>query len=1297
METVQGLDFGTLLRRWRKAAGHTQEELAERAGLSVRGISDLERGLKHRPHRDTVQLLADALQLTGQDRSTFEAAGRVLGSAFHAEPIQPPEIQLPYTEAEPATREAVTKHSGFVVRVLGPSELAHDGVPMDVSAWQPRVRSLFLLIATAPGRRRLRDELIDTLWPDSTPETGPSNLRYTLHVLRRALGSLDPSPALFEQGWISLNPAYHWEIDLERFEELAGASADDVDALERAAALYRGEPLPENRYDEWTMAVREHAERTWRELCLRLGRVYRALGSYQQAGDWLDRVLQDDPLDEEAVQEVLACLIEMGRRAEALRRYQQFERHLREELDVPPAPETAALVEGLKGRADEAPALPRTPLVTSASPRVDIAPSYPLPTTGPFVGRNAHLSRIMDVLSRLDGTGHGDVLPAQPPRLVLLAAEAGMGKTRLLGEVARRAREGDVLALAGGCYEQEGRLPYGPIHDALADYVRAQPEVLLDRIRGLETELARIVPEIRSLSADGAEGPHRAVEGERMRLFLAVAQAMERIAADTPLLLILDDLHWADDATLQLLHFLLRQPGLDRLLMLGAYRADELARDAALMELVHDSRDREKILTIDLEPLAPDDLARVLEARLSGPCASSLLAVLHARSGGNPLFALQMAALLEQEERLEQTEDGWRMVEDTPIDLPPAVRETISRRLRHLNMDQREALTLGAVLGRAFSYGALEQLWHGDERTLFEALDRTIDDHIVSETEDGYAFRHPLLWEVVYHRVPGPRRAILHERAALKLEELYGDQTEEHAAELAHHFVSAGRVHIDRALHYLRVAGDQAETGYAHAEAEGYYRRALELARQAGKVVTVAETLEKLGGVLKAMRRLDEALDVLEEAAQMYRRADDLEGEGRVVALMGLVHYFRNSFEEGIARLEPVVERLEQHGPSRSLALLYASLPRVYLPIGRFAKGLAAAERAVELARQLKDERLLPDAVFVRGRALLESGRIDEAMPVLEEAIRLAGEISDLFVLAAAYSFAAQGYFARGELNRCKAYLQRWVEVVERRGGLEQMGGLWMNAEVSLLTGDWYEVPGYMERHLAATGYDHGRLGPNGLRIRGKLSLYEGNWEQAAAYLMEYHALAERKNLAVDLLRAEALLVELDILQGQPKQALARLEPHLDRPGWKDRPDLLVPLGWAQEEAGNLAEARRTAHAAVSTARTFRPPTSDLSVNHVALLVDALRIDGMVFSRQGCRKGAERFFQEAVKLAKPMPYPYGEARALYEWGRMLAEQRELKQARPRLEEALASFRRLGARPYIERTEQALAQLDAKVT
>jgi tetratricopeptide (TPR) repeat protein len=250
--------------------------------------------------------------------------------------------------------------------------------------------------------------------------------------------------------------------------------------------------------------------------------------------------------------------------------------------------------------------------------------------------------------------------------------------------------------------------------------------------------------------------------------------------------------------------------------------------------------------------------------------------------------------------------------------------------------------------------------------------------------------------------------------------------------------------------------------------------------------------------------------------------------------------------------------------------------------------------------------------------------------------------------------------------------------------------GLWNLAELCLLTGDWDEVPGYMERHLAAGG--SAKPGPNGLRIRGKLALYEGNWEQASAYLIEYEALAEQRSLAMDLLRAEALLAELDLLQGRPRQALARLEPLLDRPGWRDRPDLLMLLSWAQLEAGNLAEARSTAHAAVSSARAFQPPPPDPSINRVALLVDALRVEGAVLGRQGSREAGERSFQEAVTLAQPMPYPYGQARALYEWGGMLARAGEVEQARPRLEEALSIFTRLGARPYIERTERALVQL-----
>ena len=1187
-------------------------------------------------------------------------------------------------------REAASVQPGFRVCVLGPFELGRDGRAVDTTGWQPRVRSLFLLIATAPGRRRSRDEVIDLLWPDATPESGSGNLRYTLHVLRRALGTVDPTPVVFEQGWIALNPAYRWEVDLERFEELASAR-DEVGALEQAAALYRGEPLVESRYDDWATPVRERVQRSWRDLCLRLASVCRALGSVEEAAGWLERLLDTDPLDEEALRELLPLLAAMGRRTDALRRYQQFERRLREELDVPPAPETIALVDGLRGQKAEVPIFSHPAAVVPPSPGAAFIPRYPLPTAGPFVGRDAELSRITAPLSSLTGsTQQPAASPGEYPRLVLLGAEAGMGKTRLLAEVAQRARDSGVLVLAGGCYEQEGRLPYGPIHDGLADYLRAQPALFLDRVRGLERDLARIVPEIHSLVGDGKEAPRRDAEAERIQLFLAVAQALECMSEAGPLLLLLDDLQWADEATLQLLHFLLRQPGLERALVVGSYRAEEVVRDAALTELTRDSSAGQRTEHIVLQPLSTTDLGVLLQERLGGACSLDLIAALHARSGGNPFFALQMVNLLGEEGHLERSDGTWQMGEGTTLELPPAVRETIARRLRRLSADEREALTLGAILGRQFDYAPLARLWHGGERALFEVLDRAIDAHLVAETEEGYTFRHPLLWEVVYHRAPGPRRATLHERAALSLEEFYGDRAEAHAAELAHHFLRAGRVHLDRAVRYLVIAGDQAERAFAHAEAEQHYRRALEVVRQAQDGDRLAEIAERLGSVLRFVRRYDEALELLEEAARLYGTTGDLEAEGRVVAQIGWVYYFATRFAEGLARLQPVVQKVEARGVSRSLALLYGPLPRLRGEVEGPAAEIEAAERAAELARAVDDDSLLAGAEMRRGRGLLDSRRPEEALEALAGAIALAERVNDLFVLTASNHFASMAYYRLGQLDEAVRAVERGVDCGERRGGLEQlMGGGYANlVQYALLSGAWTEARSYAERFLSMVQSQGNRSWlAQPLYWLGALCFYEGAWEEATRHLEESSAIVRASGNQPwfpGLQRpVETLLAQMDLLDQHPGAALARLQPLLAQPGWGRDIDSQTVLAETYLVLGRLAEADDMVTGALRQAIERQQPTRR---------VDALRVQGMTVARQGRWAEAESLLTGAASMAHPMPYPYGEARVLYECGRMRGQKGELEQARPRLEEALAIFQRLGACPYIERTEQALSAL-----
>jgi predicted ATPase/DNA-binding SARP family transcriptional activator len=301
------------------------------------------------------------------------------------------------------------------VRLLGRFGLARDGRPVDLSGWQRRPAALLRLLA-ASGGRVTRDEVIERFWPESDPQKGATNLRQVLYQLRRELGA-NPPPVIVEAGWVALNPALSWEVDLAAFQAAVEATDDDPAALDAVLDLYGGEPLPEDRYEDWAAPVREQTRRTYREAVLRTVQLYRERGASEHTLKRLGALLEIDPLDEVAVRLQLELLAEAGRRADALKAYVRFKERLQSELELEPEPETVSLVDEISREDRTRPT--RRPATTTAPP-------HNLPAAlSSFVGRGQHVERLHTLLARHD------------VRLVTLTGPGGTGKTRLALEVAR--------------------------------------------------------------------------------------------------------------------------------------------------------------------------------------------------------------------------------------------------------------------------------------------------------------------------------------------------------------------------------------------------------------------------------------------------------------------------------------------------------------------------------------------------------------------------------------------------------------------------------------------------------------------------------------------------------------------------------------------------------------------------------------------------------------------------------------------------------------------------------------------
>jgi WD40 repeat protein/DNA-binding SARP family transcriptional activator len=671
---------------------------------------------------------------------------------------------------------------------------------IDDQAWRRRTaRQLFKVLLTRPDRRMTRQEVIELFWPESDTGSAATNLRSTVHAIRRAFESAHAPEVVrgdHTSLWLDTDDVLWMDaVAFERKVTEAWRSPDPLPLLEDASKLYAGDYLPDDVFEDWAAGRRETLKRTWTELQYGLAQILETLPDPNAAIQPLERLLRADPCDERAAQELMNLLARHGQRSAAMRVFQRLSQSLRDELGVEPSPDTTELHHQI--RSGESVAASPIPAATFRS-------TYPFPVPSELVGRQAELRMLSAMLA--DGRTAG--------RLALISAPAGTGKSALLGQMVRQAQAQGTLCLAGGCYEARGTVPLGPFHDALADFLLTQtPATLRSHMAAYLDDLAELVPELRyHLQMAVDPGTDRGAQNP-MRTFGAVHAFLRGLAENGPVLLCIEDLHAADDATLQLVHYLARQTRRLPLVMVATFRDDEAPADQPLANTLA-AMVRERLATsIKLSPLNQDDTQRLVGSLLDGPPSQSLGESLYEMTGGNPLFVEQLVLALEENGQFQRKGDIWRGITE-PQRTPVVVREIIAQRLARLDASCRELLDAASVLGQAFEYRVVLALMEPrDEPSLLLDIDRAITAQVLQDTPGGYTFRHSLLRDALYSALTGPRRMLLHARTAEILERVYGPRADEHAAELAHHLALAGGSAALRAKqrHYSLIAARRAD------------------------------------------------------------------------------------------------------------------------------------------------------------------------------------------------------------------------------------------------------------------------------------------------------------------------------------------------------------------------------------------------------------------------------------------------------------------------------------------------------
>jgi DNA-binding SARP family transcriptional activator len=1043
------------------------------------------------------------------------------------------------------------------IALLGPLEVTGPDGPVAVSPGKQR--TILAVLALEAGRVVSRDRLLAELWGEAPPATAGKALQVHVSRLRQVLGGAGLL--------VTRPPGYLLDVvpdavDVHAFEARVRAAREAPDpaaAAREALAMWRGPPFADLELEgalhdaaPRLEALRLEAQEIAVEAAIAAGRHESALAE-------LAVLVREHPVRENLRGLQMLALYRAGRQAEALAIFREARRVLVDELGIEPGPQLRELHE----------AILRQDAALSPPPAAPAA-------AGGFVGRVTELAVLLGALADAE-QGHG--------RLCLVSGEPGIGKSRLVEEVAAQARARGARVLVGRCWEAGGAPAYWPWLQALHDLL----------------PVAGRLPD-----PPGAAGGDP--DGARLRQFDATDRLLRAAAREQPIVLIIDDLHAADEPSLLLLRYLARTMAGAPLLVLAAHRDVDPLPSPQLGEALGELSREPVTRRIELDGLSRDEIGRFLAFASPGLASERLATALHADAGGNPLFVTEIVRLLA----LEPDHDG--------LVVPPSVRDVIARRVAHVSDACRRLLALASVLGREFDLDSLQRLADLDEERFSDAVDEAAQARIlvaVPGSPRRLRFSHVLIRDTLYDDLGAARRTRLHTRALAALEA----EPEPHLAELAHHAVAAGD--RPRAFALARRAADDALEHLAYEESARLYRVALDNAPTAGD----AELLLALGAAETRAGHTDPAREAFLAAAALARRDGDATTLARAALGYGgrLVWVRAGADPHLIRTLEEGVEAVRGRDAALSSRLM-ARLAGALRDEPRRSRRDAISAEAVRLARDSGDLGTLLYALDARSSAIGAPDTIGDCLALGEELCQVADRAGDREALM------------DGLMVRCMAKLQQ--------GRVEEAG---RDAERSAEVARDLRQPTLL---WEANG------------VRAMLALAYGRWAEAEDAITEAHELGRGVGRPADTVhvmqrmmlsdfRGDLQAIEPDVRRiaaenpNRPlfRAALAYVHARLGRTPEEPLTRLAEALPFEQEWPLGMSLLAEAAHLTSDVAAASRlydelTPWAELNVVDQAegIRGSAERYLGLLAATLGRAEAAARHFDEAVAANERMGF-----------------------------------------------------------
>jgi predicted ATPase len=898
-------------------------------------------------------------------------------------------------------------------------------------------------------------------------------------------------------------------------------------------------------------------------------------------------------------------------------------------------------------------------------------------------------SELEIVCRALEGASRGE------GSIVILSGEAGIGKTRLFDEATHRTQSLGFRTLRARGLPGDTSPPYSYWAEIAREYLRDLSPALLQKAVGEQgPDIAKLAPELAERLGNPAAPPGLDPDQERLRFYDGILRFFEGVTRQVPLAIFFDDLQWADTATLRLLQYAARRLPGHRVLLVGAYRVDDLEENAVLKELVHELTRQRLATQIALKRLGEREVERLVAGLLSTDQPfPEVVRLVFEKTGGNPFFVEEVVQGLIESEAIFHGDRGWERKSMADVRLPDSVRSVIQQRLRRLDADALDVLRWAAIIGVEFNFDLLQKVSGVDESKLFDVLDGLLNARLVTEGEGShgsptYLFADHQIRSALYEDMNRARRRKYHLQVARAMEERGAGERPERFGELAHHFFEGSD--LAKSLDYTTRAARRASELYAHEESYRMLENALELVEEDVGSAKKAELLVQLGHERTLAGHAKEASADFEAAAKIYeqlgtkRQLAHVYGE-LMMLRADLLHDTEGAMKFGERQLE-LLQELEE---SPELTVAHQELGFLFQAAGDFERSRPHFQKVIELASRQPDA----DAEATALQFLGFTSPIEEkvrAIQYMEEGVKVAQarggtryatkliNLGEIFAIIKADTEAAA---------RC----YRTSREVARRMGIP---GYALSAEASLghrvhfAAGNWDEA-----RRLAEGALASPVISPDTHTVAtatlAAIALCRGNFGECASRLeageSTWNAAPRIDYLDLrELLRARLSLTTGDLVQGEREleSIAALLAP---------KPvnlTTVAPSIWTQ---ALLVELRL---------RQDRVADAEASLAELERLVRALsekwgssrlaHARGLVAAHRGEPKAAQTAFFESAAGWKELGFPYESAVSLVEGGMAAQAAGDFAGAAAALNDALETFERLGARPYIDRIRAAKA-------